>query len=394
MRAFGALALLFILLPQAQAEIIRVRIKKNQSAVELSGLGLTVGAKPAQVLSVSLPQVRHVEIKLIKSKGPWPLWQVRMDKEKQPTRFATQKLFIEGQTLRVGLEPVPNTLELVVDRKGRVDVIASLDLEKYLTGVLPSEMPSHWPIEALKAQVVASRSYAVALFNQRRNEPYHVESTIFDQVFNISNHVGGTDKMREKVAQVVRETAGQVLLDPRGRVIKAYYHADCGGHTELARLVWGEKAFEGGVVKDASCPTNPMAKWRYRLSKQELREALAPYFGVGPAVNLESIGIVGRTASGRVASLDVIFSDHQVRRVSSHELRRLLGFNRLKSTNFTLSWQGEQVVVSGHGYGHGVGLCQYGTKHLAASGLNYRDIVATYYPNAKLTTRGRRGPLL
>lgn len=385
---------LALICPATLAETIRVRLRKTYGKIELAGFGVNVGLQQQMIVLAGMPQMGRLEVRLQTRRGRWPVWHVRREGEKKSTHLAGEKLFIEGQTLQVGLRPVPNTLELVAAENGRVDVIAALDLEKYLTGVLPSEMPAHWPMEALKAQAVASRSYALALMQQRRDQAYHLESTVFDQVFDLQNHTGASEEVRKKVALAVRETAGQVLLDERGRVVKAHYHADCGGRTETARNVWGESVQETGVVKDALCPLSPLAQWQHHLTKQELREALAPHFGIGPGVSLLSVAMAGRTPSGRVVSVDVVFSDRQPRRLSSHDFRRLLGFSSLKSTNFSFLWQGEKLVVEGRGHGHGVGMCQYGARQLATRGLNYRQIVATYYPNVKIGSSGTSRPVL
>ncbi len=337
--------------------------------------------------------MNRIEVRLERDVRGLPVWQLSRG-NKAPQRLMGKTIFIEGQTLRVGLKPVPNTIELAAGAGGHVDVIAALDLEKYLTGVLPSEMPASWPLEALKAQAVASRSYALFLMKERRDQTFQLESTVLDQVFDLQKHTAATETVREKVARAVRETQGQVLLGPRNEIVKAHYHADCGGSTETARNVWGERVLETGTTRDALCPLSPLARWQHRLSKLELKQALAPYFGIGPEVALESVALVGRTASGRVAAVDVIFSDRQSRRMTSHEFRRAVGFHHLKSTNFALYWRGEALVIEGKGRGHGVGLCQYGARQLARRGLNYREIVATYYPNVRIGQMSPKGPML
>lgn len=369
--------------PSSGQESIRVRTFKGLKKVEVSGVGLKVGLSPAVLTTVDL-SLRRVQIELLSTSNRWPIWRVKYAHEKQSRRLIGERLYVEGEWLQMAERAAPHTLELTAVAASRIDVIAPLDLEKYLTGVLPSEMPAHWPVEALKAQAVASRSYAVALAYERRHQDFDVESSVLDQVFDLTNKVGASARLQAKVAQVVRATAGQVILNAKGQVIKAHYHADCGGQTEWARNVWGDLGPETGVAQDALCPLSPWAHWRYKMTRQELRQAVEATFALAPHVGLMSLAIVGRTPSGRVAQVDLVFSDHQRRRVSAHEFRRMVGFTKLKSTNFQFHWNGNQVTISGRGHGHGVGLCQHGTRALAERGVEYRQILHNYYPLTKI----------
>lgn len=377
---FSILLCIFVAWPSF-AETVRIRLRKSQSKIELSGLGLGVGLGRRELVQAGLPQVRKVSIELDRKASRWPVWKIRDGKQVQ--KLIAQKVFVEADTLRLGLDPVPNSIELITTSPGRMDVIATMDLEKYLTGVLPSEMPASWPVEALKAQVIASRSYAMALVRERKNLSFDLEATIFDQVFDMRNHIEVDPAVREKIARIVRETAGEVLLDAKGRSVKAHYHADCGGQTETARNVWGEDLQETGVTRDTLCPISPWAMWQYRIGRQQLRSALG--------VDIKSAATVGRTASGRVVAVDVVRQDGGIQRMTSHEFRQALGFKNLKSTNFKFFWQGDSLLVEGRGNGHGVGLCQYGARQLAIRGLKHEQILSNYYPVVKLGKLPARG---
>lgn len=384
MKVFGlALAVITLTIP-AEAATIRVRLQKAVSVTEIDGLGLSIGTTPASIKTVGLPQVRRAKIMLTNVNGRYPVWSVRFGDEGQARKLVGGRLYVEGEVVRLGLHPAPHSLELVPLPNGKADVIATLDIEKYLTGVLPSEMPASWPMEALKAQAIASRSYAMAIAKERRNLNYDVENTVLDQVFDLRNKLKASDMVQNKIADVVRSTSGMVLFDASGRVIKAHYHADCGGHTELAKNVWGDAVKETGITKDAMCPLSPYANWSLKMSRREIQSIMASYFMLNPKAALLALAPLGRTESGRVAQVDMVFDDGIHRRLPAHEFRRLLGYSKLKSTNFRLAWKEDHVVVEGKGHGHGVGLCQYGTRQLAVRGLAYQDIIKNYYPLAKL----------
>lgn len=384
-RVWGVLtALAFTVSAPAFGVEVRVRLKKGLTQLELSGLGLTVGSSPASIKPVGLPRMAELQIRLGSNDKRWTTWRVSTKSNGLKETHMGDRLFIEGETLRIGLDPVPHNLEVVVTPNKKFDVIARMDLEKYLTGVLPSEMPASWPIEALKAQAIASRSYALAIARERQNEEFDLEATVFDQVFDLRNHIGVEPNIQKKIATVVRETSGQILRDAQGRPVKAHYHADCGGQTELARNVWGTKGQEMGTTKDALCPLSPLANWQYRISRVVLRDLFAAYYGLGSGFSLESLATRGRTPSGRIVDVDVVMSDREPRRVTSHQFRQIIGFSNLKSTNFRMVWQGDMVIFEGRGHGHGVGMCQYGARQLAKRGLPYNEILKTYYSNAIL----------
>jgi stage II sporulation protein D len=143
--------------------------------------------------------------------------------------------------LRLGVDPVPYNLELHENAKNGVDVIARLDLEAYLLGVLPSEMPAAWPLESLKAQAVAARSFVLRKAYERRNQAYDVDSTIIDQVYKFLHEAENHPEWSLKVQRAVRETRGEVLVDHRRRILKAFYSADCGCTTEDPKFVWGKR---------------------------------------------------------------------------------------------------------------------------------------------------------
>lgn len=296
-------------------------------------------------------------------------------------KFKARVFEIEGMSLRVNLKTVPEHL-IFIPRAKHLDVVANLDLEEYVRGVLPAEMPKDWPFEALKAQAVASRTYA--LYRKRAREAagasYHVESTVMDQVYKSPLQHAEL----EHVQKAVRETEGMVLmtLGETPVPLAAYFHADCGGHTEDARVVWGERG-----VGTTSCPYSARPPWRAELSPSDLEPILKTLLKRSNSSTLVHLESVGRTASGRVEGVRLAWSDGEESIISAHAFRMSVGHDRIRSTNFRFEMGDRgRVQISGHGAGHGVGLCQWGSRHLAQSGKDFREILKFYYPQSRLSS--------
>jgi stage II sporulation protein D len=388
----AALALLtsMLIAPPAQAAKpgieVRVRLKRELRAIQVSGFELRVSAPSAFISATNPPNGLQKATISRNTKGVWLVkWEGRTGTEK----IHADNLSVRGQLLRVGPEPVPYDLEVFSNPKEGLDLIARLDLESYLAGVLPSEMPLSWPIEALKAQAVAARSFVLRTAYERRNKHFDVDSTIMDQVYKFLSNLKQNPELKDRVNKVVRETKGEILLDRKNRVLKAFYSADCGCTTEDPKFVWGKiDSFES--VKDPTCGQRKTAQWNVTMSKKEVRKKLLAALELPEASNLRTIQIGGRTPSGRVAevvaALEIDGQTHNFA-MNAQEFRKIMGFEKIRSSDFSLRWLGRQMKIEGSGLGHGVGLCQTGAKGLANEGMNYREILKLYYPKAKLLTR-------
>jgi len=266
---------------------------------------------------------------------------------------------ISGESLRMNLKSVPSHLEI----KGH-NVVATLDLETYLRGVLPAEMPASWPLEALKAQAVAARTFALYRRAHRDEREFDVDSDVNDQMF-LSDTMKQTD-------QAIDETRGLVLKDKRGELVAAYFHSDCGGHTEDAHNVWGT----GDSVGTAGCPYSSLSHWSLKLSLSQLRAKLRQ--------KISAIRLGPRNDSGRVQQVYLALADGTGKTLTGSDFRSALGFGELKSTAFEIARDGDDYVFTGRGFGHGVGLCQWGARQMAKAGRDYREILAHFYPRAGL----------
>lgn len=292
--------------------------------------------------------------------GPPPL-------EVRPVTGAA--LLVEGGRYR-GL------LLLETTDEGKVIVLNRLDIEAYLKGVLPGEMPERFGLEALKAQAVAARSYALSEGARRGWLHPDVRSQVY----------GGRDVETWLCSEAVEQTAGQVLTY-EGEVISAWFQSTCGGGTARAADVF--PAAPAGLldrqVVCSDCRHSPTWSWSRTLDPVQVCEAA----GLEPAplehVETEPSFYPGRpewitvTAGGKSARLPVVDFRAAVSRGKARD-------DRLLSTRWASlpRVEPEGLVVDGHGWGHGVGLCQYGAGGYARRGAGYRAILRRYYPGAEL----------
>lgn len=370
---------------QAERIEIRVRVKKELSAVEISGMGLRISPP-----STLMPIAAVTDANLTKAKitrKPKGHWVVDWHDEKGSQRFESDKLSVRGQILRVGAEPVPYDLEVMPNTKKGLDVIARLDLETYLAGVLPAEMPVSWPIEALKAQAIAARSFVMRSAYERRDQAFDVDSTIIDQVYKFLSEADTDTLMKRRLNRAINETRGQVLRDERGRILKAFYSADCGCQSEDPRFVWG-KSGSFTSVKDPTCDKRKQLTWDIAVDRVDVRGRLIAALGLPVETQLRTVHVAGRTPSGRVAEVVAVMATggkSQSYRLSAHDFRKAFGFQRVRSADFSLQWLADELHIQGTGAGHGVGLCQTGARELAEEGRTFKEILNFYYPKAKLS---------
>lgn len=256
-------------------------------------------------------------------------------------------------------------------RGGELEPILHLPLELYLTGVLAAEMGPDFPLEALKAQAVAARSYALAAARRNRHRAHDLFADARSQAF------AGV-VLDPRLLEAVRATRGEVLLW-RGRVLRAYYHSTCGGRTRDGRACFHD--VPAPPFRPAACPEDrisPFHRWRRLWAKAGI-EALGLRFEA-QTFRLE---VLERSERGDWLRLRIRSVPGAWRVLGGTRLRRLA---RLPS-QWIESWRalpGRGVLFCGRGFGHGVGLCQFGAAGMARAGADYRTILARYYPGAGL----------
>ncbi|MEN2984036.1 MAG: SpoIID/LytB domain-containing protein [Dictyoglomaceae bacterium] len=245
-------------------------------------------------------------------------------------------------------------------------IINILNLEDYLMGVIPVEMPVSYPLEALKAQAVSARTYALSNLNRHK---------IFDLCANVHCQAyKGVNFEKEKTNIAVKETIGEVITY-NGRLIKAFYHSSSGGITENSEDVWGGYYPYLRSVKDVEELNNDT--WVVFLSFEDIKRKLANI-----NLNLQEVFYIEleKSSTGRVKN--VIIRNNAENWLIRGTLWREI-FN-IPSTLFDIKFENTGIYILGKGMGHGVGLSQRGAKFLAERGFNYKEIIKYYYKGVEI----------
>jgi len=267
--------------------------------------------------------------------------------------------------------------EVQVRVRGGDGSVARVALEPYVERAVAGEVWATWPVEALKAQAVVARSYALHQRRQNAAQPYDVESSVVSQRF-------ARGPVARRIREAVRATRGQYLSYSDAPILAAF-HSSAGGRTASALEVWGEDL---PYLRPVESPDDaaPDFFWSYQIPIEDLRAALREA-GFAPR-GRPRVRVVERSPSGRAARLEVLGAP-----LSGRALREVLGGRALRSSLFDVSIEDGSVRFLGSGAGHGVGLCQWGARELALRGQGYREVLAHYYPGTGLTQLGASGDL-
>jgi stage II sporulation protein D len=253
-------------------------------------------------------------------------------------------------------------------------VVNELPLEDYVAGTVLGEVSEAWGDALLRAQAVAIRSYSLHRRAEAGGRDWDVEADTRGQVYL------GLDGETDAVRAAVAATRGQVLTFG-GEPILAAFHSAAGGRTASAAEVWGRDVPYLRSVAVPGEQDSPDTYWRARVAPDELRRALA---ACGHELGApRDVAVVERSASGRAVAIRVRSGDDAVV-VSGEALREALGNGRVRSTLFDVHRAGGDFVFVGSGRGHGVGMSQWGARALAAEGASYAQILARFYPGARL----------
>lgn len=261
----------------------------------------------------------------------------------------------------------------ILNDSGGLKVVVHMPLEAYLSGTVNGEIDSSWPMDAVKAQVVAARSYALYRINISAPD-YDLKTDVTDLVY------AGAGSEDDRAIKAVDMTRGQALYN-NGDLIQAFFHSTCGGRTTSALEAWGlaQPAQEG--IYCGECEDAPYARWNLPLENWQIISAVKTLY---PRLDhISSMGIHRRTTDGRVQTLFVETGEGRVL-VDAGEFRKIVGYRRLPSTKFSLGMSGDRIILMGEGYGHGVGLCQWGARGSALKGMDYRKILSKYYPGTEI----------
>jgi len=276
------------------------------------------------------------------------------------------------------------TIKLLHSSTGEVE---ELGLDEYLYGVVSSEMPANFEIEALKAQAVVARTYTIyqAIYNKNK----HQDADICDSYACCQAWISKEERMAKwdsgeaesnwnKIVNAVDSTSDKIIAY-NGNPINAFFHANSGGTTESSLNIWGgidypylksvETAGEDGYTQYSS-----EAKFSKEEISQKMKEKYADFeIDYGQE---DCIKILEYTTSGRVKTLKIGNKE-----IAGTEARTILG---LKSTNFSVAIEGDEIKFSVTGYGHGVGMSQTGADSMAKSGADYQAIIKHFYTGVEI----------
>ena len=285
-------------------------------------------------------------------------------------------------------------LEIRNNADGTQTAINTIDLEEYLCSVISSEMNANSPIELLKAHAVISRSWAIRAMEHPNHEGYDVCADDHCQRYE------GLRRMNDRAVQAVRETAGQVLLYGN-EICDCRYYKCCGGKTEVWRTCWEDinvpyiqsvrcdycKSPSPKVLRlvlnDYDQETKDFRDWKVSYTDEELDTIIAEKSGIDFG-EIQELVPLHRGASGRIDSLKIVGSRHTEVIGKELKIRYWLSKSCLYSSWFEVSHADGVWTLTGHGWGHGAGLCQIGAAVMASEGHKYEEILSYYYPNTQL----------
>ena len=304
------------------------------------------------------------------------------------------------------------TLEIRNNPDGTQTAINTLDLEDYLTSVISSEMSADSPIELLKAHAVISRSWALRAIAQKPHEQMVNGQLVNDFDVCADDHCQryeGLRRRNERAVQAVKATAGQVLMYGE-EICDCRYYKCCGGKTEIWSTCWEDK--DVPYIRSVDCPycgrasertlrlvlndydqeTRDFHDWQVSYTVEELSEIIRTKTGIDFGEIIDLIPLK-RGASGRIYELKIVGSKHTETISKELNIRYALSpkclysswFDVKKSLNNKLS----TFNITGHGWGHGAGLCQIGAAQMAVEGKKYEEILAYYYANSRLSTSAK-----
>ena len=266
---------------------------------------------------------------------------------------------------------------------GGLLIVNAVDLEPYVGSVMESEISPSWHPEALKAQAIAVRTYALRRVEKRASFAYDVTDDTTNQVYH------GTDGITPPMTAAANATEGRVLVF-NDEPADVWYHSACGGHTadpvEIAGTP-GPSYLLGIADVDASghayCDASPYSRWRNSIAGAEI----ATVFGI-EGKTLSALTVTERWPEGRVKIIRASFSDGAAAETAGHMFYSRaglrLGYKVIPSTFFDVALSGDAGIFTGRGVGHGVGMCQWGAQGRARAGQTAKAILAAYFPGTTL----------
>lgn len=354
--------------PAKQAPDLRVGLASGRASVTITPAGGKATAQTESSKTITLAANDAAAIRW--QNGAFLVGREKLRGEVLTIRpSGAGELALDGRRYRGALE--------LRHKSGGLTAVNIVPVDDYLRSVVPEEMPTDWPAEALKAQSVAARSFSLASRGRHASEGYDLCTTTHCQLYT------GTAAEKTASTAAVRATRGEVLTYG-GKPIEALFHTDSGGMTENSEDVWGSHVPYLRAVRDAQIKTLPWTKTITRADLERKLAAKGHAIGKVRSIALSPLAIgraaKDRTASGRVKTMTVKGTKGAAT-LSGTTWRSLLG---LKSTLFDAKLTKDAVTFTGYGSGHGLGISQWGAKRLAESSKSYAAILSHYYTGVTL----------
>jgi stage II sporulation protein D len=262
----------------------------------------------------------------------------------------------------------PGSLELVLGTGG-MHLVATVPLEQYVAGVVQAEAGKGHDLEYYKLQAVSCRTYALANKRRHAGQGFEVCDATHCQVFHGKNR-------NDSIRMAVDMTRDLVVVDADIRLIHATFHSNCGGETMNAEDLWSKSEPYLVSTMDTFCLHSPHASWTKSIARTKWLGYLHDHFGV----DTDDSNVVA-SVTDHVPECRELYLANISPLVPLEQVRRDLG---LRSAYFSIKPHGDQVVLTGRGFGHGVGLCQEGAMRMARDGYSYEDILHHYFANVHL----------
>jgi stage II sporulation protein D len=248
----------------------------------------------------------------------------------------------------------------------RILIFNKLDMEKYIAAVIEAEGGNHAPGEYYKAQAVLVRTYTIKNMFKHAEEDFNLCDDVHCQAYK------GRSTQNADILEATRSTAGIVLIDQDSILVMSPFHSNCGGETSAAALVWQKDLPYLQQVNDPFCTQSLHANWSVKIPRTEWNSFISTY-AAGKSYNPQgnySFVTVHRVKSVKVNGIDI----------SLRSVREKFNF---KSAFFSLLDNGNEIVFTGHGYGHGAGMCQEGAMEMARVGYTWPDIIHFYFQHVR-----------
>lgn len=259
-----------------------------------------------------------------------------------------------------------------------------MSIEEYLLGVVAGEMRPDWPVEAYAAQAIVARTFTMDFIATGGTKEEHNTDISTDET---EAQAYNADAITPEIRRAVRETKGEVMTY-RGRYVKGWFSASCGGQTALAKDGLAYKEREPAYMRSVSCPEAEVIPeselfWTEKFSHQEIGQALSK---LGKAIGAVSrIAVAERSKeSHRATRLKFTGADGEAT-VAGADFRIAIDPQKMRSIWLTeINHEADGITLEGRGFGHGVGLCQWGAHALAKAGKKPKEIIKHYYPQVKV----------